>query len=76
MNDTKFSPEKLKDCRLNSDLTIDSVIKQLFQVGYDVAPNTLTNWEGGKTSPDATDLAILASFYGKPIQYFFVKNVK
>lgn len=72
----KFEPQRLKECREQSELTVDALMIALHNIGFTVARNTLINWEAGKTSPASTDLAIIASFYKRPIQYFFAPNTK
>lgn len=72
----EFLPQRLKECREKADMTVEQLLVSLHNLDFPVARNTLLNWEGGKTAPDTNDLAIIASFYKKPIQYFFVHNTK
>lgn len=72
----RFTPHKLKECREAKDISIDNFMIELSKIGLTVARNTLINWESGDTEPDPSDLAIIASFYKKPIQYFFASNTK
>lgn len=66
-----FTPTKLRECREKADLTLADLIFELDKVGLRISRPTLINWETGETSPGANDLAILAMFFGKPVQYFF-----
>lgn len=72
MDSKKFDPNRLKDCRDKAGLSVDGLMIELSKIGLTVHTNTLANWEKGNSSPDVNDLAIIASFYKKPIQYFFV----
>lgn len=71
-----FVNEKLKECREESGLSIDDLMFELDRAGLRVSRNTLLNWESGATSPDATNLAVIACVYKKPVQYFFAKITK
>lgn len=70
----QFISDKLKECREASGLSIDLLMIELSGLGLVVHSNTLRNWEEGRSEPDVSDLAVIASFYKKPIQYFFAKN--
>lgn len=76
MQTLKYDCTRLKECREKIGLSIDSMMIELSQIGLTVARNTLINWESGDTEPDPSDLAIIASFYKKPIQYFFIHKTK
>ena len=52
-------PKNIKCERVRLDLTIEEAASRL-----DVAKNTLTNWELGKTAPNGMDLIKLSGFYG------------
>lgn len=72
----KFSAEKLKQCRHERNLSIIDLTIQLSNVGLNLHPNTLTNWENKKNVPNANDLGSITEFYNKPIQYFFEEEKK
>lgn len=70
----QFISEKLKQSREDADLSIDSLMIELANMGLTVHTNTLRNWESGNSVPGADDLAVIASFYKKPVKYFFARN--
>ena len=66
-----FIAEKLRKCREEKNLTQTDLMFELDKIGLRISRPTLINWETGETTPDANELAVLAMFFGKPIQYFF-----
>lgn len=66
-----FIAEKLRKCREEKGLTQTDLMFELDKIGLRICRPTLINWETGVTTPDANEVALLASFFGKPIQYFF-----
>lgn len=56
----------LKALRVNAGLNQKEVAKNL-----NIAPNTLINWETGKTAPDIVQLARLCSLYKCSIDDIF-----
>lgn len=68
-----FLKEKLRRCREALGLTQTDLIFELDKIGFRVSRPTVDNWESGKTTPDANDLALMARFFEKPVQYFFAK---
>lgn len=54
--------DHLKNCREESGLSQDEVAKLL-----NITRQALSNWENGKTEPDAKMLAALSKIYGVPI---------
>lgn len=76
MKAINFTPSKLKELRDGSNLSVDKLMVELNNAGLAVSRNTIINWENGATEPDPTDLCIIASFYKKPIQFFFQTTTK
>ena len=68
-----FVFEKLKKCREEMKLSQTDITFELDKIGLRIARPTFINWETGATVPDANEVAMLARFFNKPIQYFFVK---
>lgn len=69
---SKFIYQRLRDCRDRQGLSRDKVVIALSKNNaLSIVRDTLENWEKGKTSPNAVQLAELAIFYNKPIEYFF-----
>lgn len=68
----QFSPKRLKECRQKVKLSRDNLMIELSKIGLTVHTNTIKNWEKGDSDPDVNDLATIASFFRKPIQYFFI----
>jgi len=66
-----FIAEKLRKCREEKNLTQTDLMFELDKIGLRISRPTLINWETGVTIPDANNVAILAMFFNKPIQYFF-----
>lgn len=53
-----MTPRNIKSERVRLDLSLKEVAEQL-----QVAKNTLSNWETGRTVPNGSDLAKLSKFY-------------
>ena len=66
-----FLYKKLSKCRLEKNLNQTDLMFALDKIGWRICRPTLSHWETGETAPNANELAMLADFYGKPIQYFF-----
>jgi len=66
-----FIAEKLRKCREEKELTQTDLMFKLDKIGLRISRPTLINWETGVTTPDANEIATLANFFNKPIQYFF-----
>jgi len=66
-----FIAEKLRKCREEKNLTQTDLMFELDKIGLRISRPTLINWETGATTPDANEVATLAMFFSKPIQYFF-----
>lgn len=66
-----FLAEKIKELREAKRLSQEGLMFELDKVGLRLSRQTLFNWENGINSPDATDIAIIANYFKKPIQYFF-----
>lgn len=65
MNDRpKFSPVRLRAARGERSIEELAVAAQVSSV-------TIRNWEAGRGEPDASPLAGIAAFVGKPLDYFF-----
>jgi Zn-dependent peptidase ImmA (M78 family) len=62
--------EKLKVCRLAKGLSTREVAQSLSS-RFSVTHATLANYEAGRTAPTPAVLEILASFYGRPLTWFF-----
>jgi len=43
------------------------------KIGLRISRPTVDNWESGKTAPDANEIALIAKFFDKPVQYFFAR---
>lgn len=54
-----MAPRNIKSERIRIDLSLREAAERL-----KVAPNTLGNWETGRTVPSGSDLAKLSKFYG------------
>lgn len=57
----------LKALRVNAGMNQKEVAKEL-----SIAPNTLINWENGKTAPDVIQLTRLCSLYKCSIDDIFL----
>jgi transcriptional regulator with XRE-family HTH domain len=64
MKVTTFSPARLRAARGDTPM-------EVVAAGIGKSRTTIYNWETGKNPPDARDLALLASYFNKPITYFF-----
>lgn len=69
--DNMFIFERLRKCREEKGLTQTDLMFKLDKIDLRISRPTLIHWETGITIPDANEVAILASFFDKPIQYFF-----
>lgn len=73
----KFDSKKLAEAREERKLNFTDLSFELYRsIGLRLARNTLENWESGSTCPDANELALMSTFYGKAITYFFTQNSK
>ena len=66
-----YTPEKIKKLREDRELSQTDLMFELDKRGLRISRQTLISWESGTTAPNANDIAILASFFKKPEQYFF-----
>jgi len=66
-----FQSDKLKEIREKSNISETDLMFELYKMGLKISRQTILNWECGATAPGADDLAIIATFFKKPIQYFF-----
>jgi len=66
-----FISERLKKCREEKKFTQSELMFELDKIGFRICSRTIANWEQGVTEPKPNELAILANFFNKPIQYFF-----
>lgn len=66
-----FLSEKLLKCRAGKGLTQTDLMFEFDKIGLRISRPTVDNWETGKTTPDANEIALIAKFFDKPIQYFF-----
>ena len=57
----------LKAARVNANMLQKDAADAL-----GIAPETLANWESGKTTPRATTLAMISELYKVPIDYIFL----
>lgn len=72
----KKGSEKMQDikitlaaARVNSGLNQSEFAREM---GVSLA--TITNWEKGRTEPDATQLRKISQLSGIPMDYIFVQN--
>ncbi len=66
-----FKFQNLKRCREDKELTQTDLVFELDKLSLRISRQTLLNWEAGVTTPDANDIVTIASFFNKPVQYFF-----
>ena len=66
-----FIAEKIKKCRTEAGISQETMMFDLDKEGLRISRTTLCNWETGDTTPDANEIAVIAKFFKKPIQYFF-----
>lgn len=66
-----YVADKLKECREEKKLSQEDLLFELGKLGLRLSRQTLGSWESGTTAPDVNDLAIIAKFFNKPVQYFF-----
>lgn len=70
-------PEKLKQLRVNSNLTQEELAKKLF-----VTRQAISNWENGKNMPDTVAIVSLSRLYGVSLdellkgEHQMIKNMK
>ncbi len=62
--------EKLKQSRLAKGLSTREVARSIAD-RFSITHATLSNYEAGRTTPTMAVLEILASFYGRPLTWFF-----
>lgn len=67
----KFNPEIMKKLREKKGLSQEDLMVDLSNIGLKKSKNTLQKWENGITAPDVNDMAVVASFFGVPIQAFY-----
>lgn len=65
-----FNYKKLKPLREKQGTLVDVAFKMKSK-GFDVSPQSLHQWETGDHPPNVSNLAILAAFFKKPMEYFF-----
>ena len=71
-SETMFLGAKLKELREGQKMSVQDLALELYaKHNLKVAYNTLRNWEEGHTEPDASNLNILANFFGVPLGVFF-----
>lgn len=66
-----FIVDRLKKCREEKALSLEDLAFELDKINFRITRQTLYNWETGATVPDVNDIAILAAYFKKPLQYFF-----
>lgn len=72
----KFDGGKIKEFRLEKNLTQFNLVVEFIREGLQLSTVTLQKWEKGITIPKADDLAIMAIFFNKPIRAFFKEEAK
>lgn len=61
----------MRAARVNADLTINEVAKEL-----GISNKTLISWEKGKTEPTASQMLKLVSLYAMPMEFLILpKNL-
>lgn len=71
-----FVPALIKKLRIKENLTRETVARFMESEGRKITPQTLYNWETGKTCPEAHDLAILSLVLNVPVASFFNLKMK
>lgn len=66
-----FNFEKLEQCRLEKKINQTDLMFELYKAGLKKSRQTLDNWEHGFTFPNAQELSVLATYFKKPITFFF-----
>lgn len=66
-----FIAERLKKCREDKELSSEDLTFELDKIGFRITRQTIYNWETGATVPDANAIAVLSTYFKKPLQYFF-----
>lgn len=66
-----YTPEKIKELREAKGLSQTDFVFELDKLGLRISRQTLISWESGITAPNANDIAILAAFFKRSVQYFF-----
>lgn len=66
-----FRSEKLKKFRKEKELSQTDTLFGLHIRGIRISHQTLINWESGKTTPNAIEVAVLAEVFEKPVGKFF-----
>lgn len=69
-----FLSDNLKKCREEKGLSYTDILFELDKIGLRISRPTLINWETGETAPDGNEIALLAGYFGKPVQYFFARQ--
>lgn len=69
-----FNHKLLKECREKSDQSQEDVLRGLAVLGLNVSRQTICNWETEATTPDVNDIAIIAKYFKKPVQFFFTSK--
>lgn len=67
---------KMRTLREIRALTHTDLTFELDKLGLRISRQTLISWESGATAPNANDVAIIARFFDKPVQYFFDPKAK
>jgi DNA-binding transcriptional regulator YiaG len=71
-----FMPKSIKEHRIKEKMTRDNVARAMEAEGRKITPQTLYNWEKGKTAPEAPDLAVLSLIFNVPVSSFFALKMK
>lgn len=67
---------KIKEARNERGVSRATLVLSLYGAGLRVAPETIKNWEDGKTEPNAKDIQHLCEALEKPVLYFFNQDYK
>lgn len=71
-----FKGSKIARCRKSMGWSQEDMIASLAVQGYRISRQTLTNWERGKTFPDANDIVYLCRLFGKSVLFWFGNYTK
>jgi transcriptional regulator with XRE-family HTH domain len=66
-----FIAERLKKCREDKNLSLEDLTFELDKINFRITRQTLYNWETGETVPNVDALVALATYFKKPLKYFF-----
>lgn len=68
----KFNHNKIKQAMAERDIhTLHGLHFAMIRANYNISAPGLRNWMSGACAPKSSNLAMLASFFGKDINYFF-----